>query len=748
MKTVFLQYFVLLLLLPAALFSQTISKGFTVTKESQSPTSGKTYALIVGISKYQNPNITQLRFADRDAFAFREYLIAMGVDSSHIILLLNEHAKSGDIWASISYLTDSLKKGERAYFYFSCHGDVEAKTIVQDAFLLPYDAPSAVYSAGGTIAMYALKGWLATLSARGVEVIFIADACRSGNLAGGREGIQITSSILKENWKDETKILSCAAGEISIEGEQWGNGRGLFSYEFIRGITGLADKNDDGLVNLRELNLYLLDKVSEEAYPTPQNPVILGNMGSSLALVNKDYLLKIKSENFPHAFSSVDIRANEEHLLRELPDSIRLFYKWFTTNIDLEEEKGVYGNFRTLYFRLMGIPENDYSRLLLGIMKRNLAAAMINKVNAIVGFTVGNRSYTSGYATYSFGIEDSFLVNLIGETRLIQMGIRSKIYFNDYNRYNQIILTKAFQDYIGRISSDTVLRGSGTKASLEFENAMQIKEPNSSYYLEAFSSAAESRKDYTKAKQYALKAVHISPTFAYPTRRLADIYLILNQPDSAIYYSRKLMALNPKVANRNERVDSMIFVRDACERISLAYWLKNSFDSSLFYRKIYFDSVTQSRLVLEKEEIAFKRKVALLLYDQKRFDEAIPLFEAVARAYKQLPMIGDTVVKKPNSSSYQSRSMSRLSFCYRSIAACYALTFQSDSANYYLSKMLEIDKLNWEQLIQQPGYSFDPEELPSNGSFLEFTGVDAEEFESLRSTPEFQSFMKKYFPDQ
>ncbi len=50
-------------------------KGATPMAGSQLPTTtGQTYAVVVGISDYQDSGIPDLRFADKDAEAFANYL--------------------------------------------------------------------------------------------------------------------------------------------------------------------------------------------------------------------------------------------------------------------------------------------------------------------------------------------------------------------------------------------------------------------------------------------------------------------------------------------------------------------------------------------------------------------------------------------------------------------------------------------------------------------------------------------------
>ena len=54
--------------------------------------SGETYALIVGVSKYKNPRIPELKYADVDAMVFAEYLLSSGVPKENVHTLINENA--------------------------------------------------------------------------------------------------------------------------------------------------------------------------------------------------------------------------------------------------------------------------------------------------------------------------------------------------------------------------------------------------------------------------------------------------------------------------------------------------------------------------------------------------------------------------------------------------------------------------------------------------------------------------------
>ncbi|HQX45359.1 MAG TPA: caspase family protein, partial [Saprospiraceae bacterium] len=110
------------------------------------PVSGKSYAIIIGISKYKN--IAQLNYSDRDAIAFRTYLMNVHhqrVDSQNISIFLNEEATKFRIGDAISSVLQNAVSGDRVYFFFAGHGDIEDRSQSENGLLLLYDSPKENY---------------------------------------------------------------------------------------------------------------------------------------------------------------------------------------------------------------------------------------------------------------------------------------------------------------------------------------------------------------------------------------------------------------------------------------------------------------------------------------------------------------------------------------------------------------------------------------------------------------------------
>ena len=293
MKTSLTAIFVLL---PFFLFSQTKKGVSPIQSAVGSQQSTATRAVIIGISDYRDDRIPDLNFAHKDAEAFAAYLQSPTggeTPKENIQLLTNEKATTGQMVAAMGWLVDESSPGDKAIIYFSGHGDVERISKFQRGYLLSHDSPPNNYMAGA-FPVFGLQDIISTLSEMNVQVVMVSDACRAGKLAGSNvNGTQATSAVLAQQFANEIKILSCQPEEFSLEGEQWGGGRGCFSYHLLDGLYGLADNNEDQQVNLLELGRYVQEKVMTETAPHSQTPMTAGKKTATLSQVDKDYLEKI-----------------------------------------------------------------------------------------------------------------------------------------------------------------------------------------------------------------------------------------------------------------------------------------------------------------------------------------------------------------------------------------------------------------------------------------------------------------------
>ena len=255
----------------------------TITAQPFSPSlkpntdSTAVYAVIVGISSYEDPAIEQLQYANADAIAFSGFLRSKGggsVPAKNIRLLTDSFATQAAVILAINWLVRVAKKGDLVYFYFSGHGNLENVTMFNKAHLICYNTLKDIFE-GMSLSVDKLNDNANTLSAtNGANVVIITDACHSGKIASANaEKNRLIGEQLLASTEKEIRIASCLPSQLSNEDEKWGGGRGVFSYYLVNGLKGLADKNENGIVTLGELKLFLNNKMNNDPVLLDENKI-------------------------------------------------------------------------------------------------------------------------------------------------------------------------------------------------------------------------------------------------------------------------------------------------------------------------------------------------------------------------------------------------------------------------------------------------------------------------------------------
>jgi uncharacterized caspase-like protein len=281
---------------------------------------GTTYAVVVGISKYKNENMPALQFSDRDAALFADHLKSKAggsVPAENVKLLVNENATIAAIYEALNWLQESCREKDKAYFYFSGHGDVETKNTFSLGYLLAYNSPPTNYR-NNAITIEDLSRMANHLSINSnATVVLVTDACHTGKLAGDYyKGKQLVASQLSRILNKEVRLAACAVDEEAAEGVDWGEGRGVFSYYLLKGLDGPADLNKNDTIQLEELNRYLeLAFKSDKTLirnGLKQHPVLDGNPYQTMSVVDRSAIkpankTSISQENETQASSLLKI---------------------------------------------------------------------------------------------------------------------------------------------------------------------------------------------------------------------------------------------------------------------------------------------------------------------------------------------------------------------------------------------------------------------------------------------------------
>jgi hypothetical protein len=233
---------------------------------------GKRWAVVIGISAYRDPAIQSLKYADRDAKAFYDFLRSDlagmgGFAPENVQILLNEDATYQNMRVALFDFLKNATEEDVVYIYFAGHGAPDPERL-DNLYLLPYDASSR--SLGGTgFPMEDMNRALRNVAAR--HKILITDACHSGGITSdGTRSLtvnQINDVFLNQMvTSNGVQVTFTASGnnQESLEGEEWGGGHGIFTWHLLQGLKGAADENGDHIVSIGEAMEYTRSRVMRE----------------------------------------------------------------------------------------------------------------------------------------------------------------------------------------------------------------------------------------------------------------------------------------------------------------------------------------------------------------------------------------------------------------------------------------------------------------------------------------------------
>lgn len=258
------------------------------------------WAVVIGVARYESPEIPRLRYTVPDAEAIYQVLTGPGgFKKEHVLLLTDKTEKKPTLrnikWALGTFLARSAKKEDTVLIFFAGHGapEVDPQGLERDGlakYLVPLDAdPDDLYSTA--LPMDELQTIFGRIEAE--RVVAFLDSCYSG-AAGGRtfaskktRASHVDDLFLERLAQSKGRAIITASrpAEVSIELPELGHG--IFTYYLIQGLKGAADLNRDGIVTLQELYEYVEQQVTQKsrAVGGNQHPIMKGELEGILPLV-------------------------------------------------------------------------------------------------------------------------------------------------------------------------------------------------------------------------------------------------------------------------------------------------------------------------------------------------------------------------------------------------------------------------------------------------------------------------------
>lgn len=246
--------------------------GETVAASKQPVLSGRgTWAIVIGISKYEGPQSSQLDYADRDAQMIYNYLVnpaGAAIPADHIRRLINGEATAAAVRTAFARIKSV--RAERVVVFIASHG----MEVANDAYIVATDTnpENAVATA---ISMREINDDLTSELAGVKTVIAWIDACHSGHVA--LNGLDAPPNGV---------LFGYAASEPrkpSYEDPRLGGGHGVFSYYLNEALTG----GIPGRPNAKVYSLvdYVHDKVAGFT-GHDQIPQKFGNIDQKMSLAS------------------------------------------------------------------------------------------------------------------------------------------------------------------------------------------------------------------------------------------------------------------------------------------------------------------------------------------------------------------------------------------------------------------------------------------------------------------------------
>lgn len=249
------------------------------------------WALVVGITDFQDPDIPDLQYSAKDATDFYNYLIKEGnFQPDHVRLLLNEQATQRRVLSELGskFLARVVKPDDLVVLYFSTHGSPSQLDPRGKNYLVASDSDSDDLFATG-IEMQKL---LDSIQGRVLtdRVLLVMDACHSGFAAPDSKGMSRLGNFKTEDLvqgSGQLVICSSLQDERAWESARYQNG--VFTRKLLDGLRSKGTNT-----SLVEAFTYARsavgDEVREDRPGAKQTPILKGKWnGNDLVLATPAY---------------------------------------------------------------------------------------------------------------------------------------------------------------------------------------------------------------------------------------------------------------------------------------------------------------------------------------------------------------------------------------------------------------------------------------------------------------------------
>jgi tetratricopeptide (TPR) repeat protein len=576
----------------------------------------KTFALLIGISKYQKlPQDLWLQYADADAKTFSQHMSSLrggGVPPEQMVVLTNEGATTAAVRNAFqTFLKNRAGKKDTIFILVAGHGTVDSR----GAYILTYDSDPEDLSATA-LPMAELQSLVNEELSKVGRVVFLADVCRAATIGGLKtDALGGAVEKLGEAQGEMLGLMAARPKEVSYEGPTFGGGHGAFTYSVLKGLGGAADNNDNQAVEAGELIEYVQGNV-KKLTNDKQHPRDFGNMANETKLsdLSKPGIQLARIKTF------FDSRTGDPLLVAQAAGPVQIpaqaqadidaFQAAIAARRILPEDQGSAWNYVD---RLRGelTPERMF------LQENALRVALEDQAQQVLlkylsgGQTPQVRNDFANGAKYMEAAARLTPESLYLQARDSFFSGRSLLFDKQYTQatdlLEQSVRTDPGEAYAYNSLGISYLEQARYQQALPAFRDAARRAPNWSYPLLGLALSYEQAGDNNSAVRTYQQAMKITPQYGFWPYNLGLVYQKMNRRSDAETSYRKAMALLPNSAMPLNALGT----------------LKASEGKSAEAEKLYRDAIAKDPTLIE----ARHNLGVLLATNKDRQTEAIALWQ-------------------------------------------------------------------------------------------------------------------------
>jgi WD40 repeat protein len=244
---------------------------FNIAYKGATDAKPRLFLLTIGINTYKNPKYN-LNYAQADADGVNSLISKKSGSLFQEILsytIRNDSAIKTNILGALEEIKSKALEQDMLVLYYAGHGVMsEGVEKAKEFFIVPYDV-THLYGKDEllferAISATELKSITERINAQ--KQVFILDACQS---SGALEAIENRARGVAEEKAIAQLARSTGTFWIASTGtDQFASefdklGHGIFTYTLLEGLNGAADADHDQKLTVRELSVYIENKVPE-----------------------------------------------------------------------------------------------------------------------------------------------------------------------------------------------------------------------------------------------------------------------------------------------------------------------------------------------------------------------------------------------------------------------------------------------------------------------------------------------------